>query len=75
MDDRTTRNVERFRRSAAVAEQQRFTAAQLRQRAEALHEAADQRIQRSAEIEAATDRRLRRGISTTIRDAAQDKRQ
>jgi len=74
MDDLTIRDDDLLRRAAGVAEQRRRKADELRSRAVALHEAADQRMQGSAEVEAATDRRLRRGISTAIPDVAYDER-
>jgi len=69
-----TRDAARAARGRRMPEQRRRKADELRSRAVALHEAADQRMQRSAEVEAATDRRLRRGISTTIPDVAYDER-
>ena len=58
----------RLQRAAAVAEQLRRKAEELKSRTDALCDAADHRMQRSSELQAAT-RRLLRGIPRPIRGA------
>ena len=64
MDHHAMTENQRFRRAAAVAEQQRGRAAELMHRVDALCDAADHRMQRSSELQADTGRRLRQGIAT-----------